>query len=69
MPDPISWPITWQGALNARHALPSLIRSANLSFLTAQGRAELLAAGISRIIDCATRARDTPTPSVRGADT
>jgi len=63
MPDPISWPITWQGALNARHALPSLIRSANLSFLTAHGRAELLAAGISRIIDLRTRAERHTDPA------
>jgi len=63
MPDPISWPVTWQGALNARHALPSLIRSADLSFLTAHGRAELLAAGISRIIDLRTRAERHTDPA------
>ncbi len=42
--------------LNARFALPGLIRSANLSFLSGQGRGELLASGISRIIDLRNRA-------------
>ena len=48
--------IDWDAALNARFALPGLIRSANLSFLTGQGRAALLQAGISRIIDLRSRA-------------
>ncbi len=47
--------IAWDAALNARHALPGLIRSANLSFLSGQGRAALLASGISRIIDLRAR--------------
>ena len=48
--------IDWDAALNARFALPGLIRSANLSFLSGQGRAALLKGGISRIIDLRSRA-------------
>ncbi|WP_424952225.1 tyrosine-protein phosphatase [Deinococcus sp.] len=48
--------IPWDAALNARHALPGLIRSGNLSFLSGQGRRELLASGVSRIIDLRNRA-------------
>ena len=47
--------IRWEGSLNARFALPGLIRSANLSFLSPQGRAALLRAGISRILDLRNR--------------
>lgn len=47
--------ILWDAALNARFALPGLIRSANLSFLSAQGRVDLLSAGVSRIIDLRNR--------------
>lgn len=47
---------SWDGAVNTRQVLPGLIRSANLSFLSEQGRDELLATGISRIIDLRNRA-------------
>ncbi|ULH18008.1 tyrosine-protein phosphatase (plasmid) [Deinococcus sp. KNUC1210] len=46
----------WEGSLNARWVLPGLIRSANLSFLTPAGRTQLLASGLSRIIDLRNRA-------------
>ena len=46
----------WDGAVNTRRVLPGLIRSANLSFLSGQGRGELLASGLSRIIDLRNRA-------------
>ena len=39
------------GALNFRRPLPGLWRSANLRFLSERGRAELLALGLSRVID------------------
>ncbi|CAM2755623.1 tyrosine-protein phosphatase [Deinococcus radiodurans] len=39
------------GALNFRRPLPGLWRSANLSFLSERGRAELLTLGLGRIID------------------
>ena len=42
--------------INARFALPGLIRSANLSFLSERGRAELLASSLGRIIDLRNRA-------------
>lgn len=51
------------GALNFRRPLPGLWRSANLSFLSEQGRAELLALGLSRVIDLRDRRerlRDAP---------
>jgi protein-tyrosine phosphatase len=46
----------WDGAVNFRQVLPGLIRSGNLSFLTEQGRGELLASGVARIIDLRNRA-------------
>jgi len=45
----------WEGSLNTRRVLPGLIRSANLSFLTATGRAQLLASGLGRVIDLRNR--------------
>ena len=45
----------WDGSLNTRQVLPGLIRSANLSFLTATGRAQLLASGLGRVIDLRSR--------------
>ena len=51
------------GALNFRRPLPGLWRSANLRFLSEQGRAELLALGLSRVIDLRDRRerlRDAP---------
>ncbi|QFP77054.1 tyrosine-protein phosphatase [Deinococcus sp. AJ005] len=44
------------GALNFRRALPGLYRSGNLSFLSEQGRVEMLALNLSRILDLRTRA-------------
>ena len=46
----------WDGAVNTRRILPGLIRSANLSFLSGQGRGVLLASGLSRIVDLRNRA-------------
>lgn len=43
------------GALNFRQALPGLYRSGNLSYLSEQGRRELLHLGLTRIIDLRTR--------------
>ncbi|MFC4454909.1 tyrosine-protein phosphatase [Deinococcus sonorensis] len=51
----MSEPVTWDGALNTRQPLPGLIRSANLSFLSERGRAQLLGSGVSRIIDLRNR--------------
>ncbi|WP_407543361.1 tyrosine-protein phosphatase (plasmid) [Deinococcus radiomollis] len=45
----------WEGSLNTRRVLPGLIRSANLSFLTETGRAQLLASGLGRVIDLRNR--------------
>jgi protein-tyrosine phosphatase len=55
--------LSWEGSLNARFALPGLVRSANLSFLSGQGRAQFLAAGISRIIDLRNRAERAVDPA------
>lgn len=49
-------PPDWDGMLNARFALPGLIRCANLSFLSGRGRGEVLASNLSRIIDLRNRA-------------
>jgi len=45
----------WEGSLNTRQVLPGLIRSANLSFLTETGRAQLLASRLARMIDLRNR--------------
>ena len=45
----------WEGSLNTRRVLQGLIRSANLSFLTATGRTQLLASGLGRVIDLRNR--------------
>ncbi|GAA5531641.1 tyrosine-protein phosphatase [Deinococcus aluminii] len=55
-------PAAPDGALNFRHPLPGLWRSGNLSRLSERGRAELLAAGISRILDLRNRAERTVDP-------
>ncbi|MGY2893550.1 tyrosine-protein phosphatase [Deinococcus sp. UYEF24] len=55
--------LDWDDALNARYALPGLIRSANLSFLSGQGRAALLASGVSRVIDLRARAERQTDPA------
>ncbi|WP_075831902.1 tyrosine-protein phosphatase [Deinococcus marmoris] len=49
-------PIPPDGALNFRRPLPGLYRSGNLSFLSGEGRGELLALKLGRILDLRTRA-------------
>lgn len=49
-------------AMNFRQPLPGLYRSGNLSYLSAQGQAELLALGFSRLIDLRTRAEREKDP-------
>lgn len=55
-------PLHWDGSLNLRHALPGLIRSGNLARLSRQGRAQVLAYGLGRIIDLRNRAERAVNP-------
>jgi protein-tyrosine phosphatase len=68
-------PLSWEGSINARDLAGlhtpygplkpgRLIRSGNLSRLTVRGRAQLRAAGVSRIVDvrCAGERRYDPAP-------
>lgn len=44
-------PLRPEGAVNFRQPLPGLYRSANLSFLTERGRADLQTLGLGRLLD------------------
>lgn len=56
-----------EGALNFRRPLPGLYRSGNLSRLTGRGREELLALGLTRLLDLRNRAeRDLNPPPFVG---